>query len=93
MPPVSAAAYPTERNARCPDPPRRKRTFWFHHQLSEKIRISPREIYTYSKNLNHRFKTEAGTSVKGAMDIVKKYGAGTEKDVPYKSGDYKGDLP
>ncbi len=61
--------------------------------LGKKIRISPRYIYNYSRKLNNMLKTDSGTSVKGAIDIVKKYGAVTEKDWPYKAGEYNMDLP
>jgi len=61
--------------------------------LNKKIRISPRYIYNYSRKLNNMLKTDSGTSVKGAIDIVKKYGAVTEKDWPYKAGEYNVDLP
>ncbi|MDB5137463.1 MAG: hypothetical protein JWP37_4066 [Mucilaginibacter sp.] len=61
--------------------------------LDKKIRISPRYIYNYARKLNNLLKTDSGTTVKSAIDIVRKYGAVAEKDWPYKAGEYNVDLP
>lgn len=61
--------------------------------LNRKIKISPRYIYNYARKLNNMLKNDSGTTVKSAIDIVRKYGAVTEKDWPYKAGEYHVDLP
>jgi len=61
--------------------------------LGKKVRISPRYIYNYARKLSGNLKTDSGTTVKSAIDIVKKYGAVTEKEWPYKAGEYSKDLP
>jgi len=61
--------------------------------LGKKIRISPRYIYNYTRKLSGRLTTDSGARVKSAIDIVKKYGAVSEKDWPYKAGEYNIDLP
>src|ERR1700744_490075 len=61
--------------------------------LNKKIKISPRYIYNYARKLNNMLRTDSGTTVKSAIDIVRKYGAVAEKDWPYKAGQYNVDLP
>jgi C1A family cysteine protease len=60
--------------------------------LGKKIKISPRYIYNYTRKTQKLLHIDAGTNVQKAIEVVKQQGAVTEKDWPYKAGEYNVDI-
>ena len=60
---------------------------------SQRVRLSPREIYNLSRKLEGTLSHDSGATVKDAVKVVQTEGAVEEEIWPYKPGEYSAQAP
>lgn len=67
--------------------------FQIEKSLNQKVVISPRHIYYYSRLKQGTVNTDSGAQIRDAIDVLLKSGGVTEADWPYISGEFRSTPP